>query len=345
MLLSQIEPRNVPNARQRSRPHSTFFLVTDATRSIITQMDELLNRNCPSCKASETTPHWRKGQLSLVRCRKCSFVFASPVPEEFASGAFYDRAGGEYLSQDKLASDYAGVRFQRELRIFRAHCSRGSVLDVGCSSGAFLYQLKQRHPNDYQILGTDVSTAPLEHAAKMGVPVARGNFLDYNFTEQFDAVTFWAVMEHLFEPRLFLERAVALLKPGGLCFILVPNLDSLAVRLLGPKYRYIFPEHINYFTARTLKEFAARELSIVRVQSTHFNPIVIWQDFRRGERDVPRAERSSLLKRTNAAKQSPWLFPLRLAYRAAEAILAQFKLADNLVLIGRKFDQGANPKR
>ena len=321
-----------------------FFLVTDATRSIITQMDELLNRNCPSCKASGATPHWRKGQLSLVRCQKCSLVFASPVPAEFASGAFYDRAGGEYLSQDKLASDYAGVRFQRELRIFRAHCSRGSVLDVGCSSGAFLYQLKQRHPNDYQILGTDVSTAPLEHAAKMGVPVARGNFLDYNFTEQFDAVTFWAVMEHLFEPRLFSEprRCAAQTRRA----VLYPRAKSRFTcgAIPHPKYRYIFPEHINYsFTARTLQEFAARDLSIVRVQS-HFNPIVIWQDFRRGERDVPRAERSSLLKRTNAAKQSLRRFPLRLAYRAAEAILAQFKLADNLVLIGRKFDQGANPK-
>ncbi len=263
-------------------------------------------------------------------------IFVNPVPAEMASGIFYDHAGPEYLSPDKLTSDYAAVRFERELRLFRAHCPRGSVLDVGCSSGGFLYQLNQRHPGDYHILGTDVSTAPLDHAAKMGVPIARGNFLDYPFTQQFDAITFWAVMEHLFEPQKFLQRAAALLKPGGLCFILVPNMSSLAVQLLGAKYRYIFPEHLNYFTPRTLRRFVEREFAVLNLRSTHFNPVVIWQDFRRGQREIPRAERSQLLARTNAAKQSPWLAPLRLAYRASEGCLAQFLLADNLVVIARK---------
>ncbi|MDB6022772.1 MAG: SAM-dependent methyltransferase [Pedosphaera sp.] len=263
-------------------------------------------------------------------------VFASPVPAEMATGAFYDDAGGEYLSPDKLASDYADVRFERELRLFRSYCTGGAVLDVGCSSGGFLHQLTKRYPNDYKVLGTDVSTAPLEHAAKMGVPVARGDFLTHPFSGQFDAVTFWAVMEHLSEPRRFLERAASLLKPGGFCFILVPNLNSLAVRLLGSKYRYIFPEHINYFTPATLRKFAEREFTVLALKSTHFNPVVIWQDFRRGEREVPRAERSRLLKRTNAYKQSRWLWPLKLAYRATERSLGRFRLADNLVLIGKK---------
>src|SRR5260370_26587915 len=45
-------------------------------------------------------------------------------------------------------------------------------------------------------------------------------------------------------------------------FILVPNMASLAVRLLGTKYRYIFAEHLNYFTPRTLGQFAGRELKV-----------------------------------------------------------------------------------
>jgi 2-polyprenyl-3-methyl-5-hydroxy-6-metoxy-1,4-benzoquinol methylase len=263
-------------------------------------------------------------------------IFVNPVPPEMATGAFYDEAGPEYLSPDKLESDYAPVRFKRELRLFREFCPRGAVLDVGCSSGSFLYQLNTRFPGDYQILGTDVSTGPLDHAAKMGIPVARGNFLSHPFNQIFDVVTFWAVMEHLFEPQQFLARAASLLKPGGLCFILVPNMQSLAVRLLGVKYRYIFPEHLNYFTPQTLRKFAGREFSVLSLRSTHFNPIVIWQDFRTGEREIPHAERSALLKRTNAAKQSPWLAPVRLAYRATEAALAQCLLADNLVIIAKK---------
>ena len=301
-------------------------------------MAPALTRPCPLCGGRNASAFLRKNELPLVRCADCSMIYVNPVPAEMANGVFYDSAGGEYLSSDKLSSDYSPVRFERELRHFRRLCPRGSVLDVGCSSGGFLYQLKTRFPNDYQILGTDVSRAPLDHAEKMGVPVIRDNFLTHDFSERFDAITFWAVMEHLFEPETFLRKAVSLLKPGGHCFILVPNMKSLVVRLLGAKYRYIFPEHINYFTPRTLCAFAARELEVLELKSTHFNPIVIWKDFRGGARDIPRSERAELLKQTTAYKQSPWLLPVRLAYRAAEGALGGLRMADNLLIIGRKRD-------
>ena len=80
----------------------------------------------------------------------------------------------------KLESDYANVRFDRELRLFRRHSPAGSVLDVGCSSGAFLYQLNRRFPGNYQILGTDVSGPALNYAESAGVPVIRGDFLSEN---------------------------------------------------------------------------------------------------------------------------------------------------------------------
>jgi 2-polyprenyl-3-methyl-5-hydroxy-6-metoxy-1,4-benzoquinol methylase len=301
----------------------------------MSESNGLQNRSCPVCGETSAAPFLRKLDLQLVRCARCSMVYANPVPVEMATGNFYDRAGGEYLTPEKIESDYADVRFERELRLFRVHCPRGSVLDVGCSSGGFLYQLKKRYPNDYKILGTDVSSEPLAYAAKMGVPVARGEFLTQSFAEKFDAVTFWAVMEHLSDPKAFLQKAVSILKPGGHCFILTPNLNSLAVRLIGAKYRYIFPEHLNYFTPQTMKHFAGGELAVEQVVSLHFNPLVIWQDARGGAREVSRAERVKLLKRTTGYKQSRWLLPVKLAYRATESILGKFSLADNVAIVGR----------
>ncbi|HEY4416947.1 MAG TPA: class I SAM-dependent methyltransferase [Verrucomicrobiae bacterium] len=298
--------------------------------------DNFLSRNCPICDAQESAPFLRKLELQLVRCVRCAMIYANPVPQEMATGNFYDKAGSEYLTPEKLESDYAPVRFQRELRLFRAHCHRGSVLDVGCSSGGFLYQLKKQFPKDYQTLGTDVSTEPLEYAAKMGVPVVKGEFLTQTFTEKFDAVTFWAVMEHLSEPRLFLEKAASILKPGGHCFILTPNMNSLAVKLIGAKYRYIFPEHLNYFTPATMKRFAELQFKVVGMKSTHFNPLVILKDFRGGQRNISRAERVKLLKRTTGYKQSRWMYPVKKAYQATESILGGFNLADNVAVVGRR---------
>ena len=162
-------------------------------------------RSCPTCGAGQNEPLFAKGPLRVVRCSHCSMLFANPVEAEFVEGTFYDRlAVPYYLSPDKLEGDYAPVRFVRELRLFRQFCKSGSVLDVGCSTGAFLHHLAQRFPGDYRTLGTDVTGPALDHAESRGVPVLRTPFWEHDFGGQrFDAVTFWAVLEHLAEPGRF----------------------------------------------------------------------------------------------------------------------------------------------
>ena len=297
-----------------------------------------LFRRCPVCGHSESDAHLQKGELRLVRCRSCAMIYASPVPEEFASGGYYDRTGAEYyLSPAKLESDYAPVRFERELRLFRRHCQDGAVLDVGCSNGAFLFQLRQRFPGCYDILGTDVSGPPLDYAESRGVPVVRGDFLTGALPEgRFDAVTFWAVLEHLTEPKSFLQTAAALLKPAGLCFVLVPNMRSLATRLLGWRYRYIYSQHLNYFTAETLTRLVQPQFSVLELHSTHFNPVVIWQDWRARGQEVSNQQRAELLKRTTAYKQNPLLWPARALYHLTEKVLGIVCLGDNLAMVLRK---------
>jgi 2-polyprenyl-3-methyl-5-hydroxy-6-metoxy-1,4-benzoquinol methylase len=295
-------------------------------------------RNCPVCDYTEAQPHLEKHGLKIVRCLRCSMLFANPVPSEFASGQYYDTDGAEYyLSPAKLESDYARVRFERELALFRKHCQSGAILDVGCSSGAFLYQLSQQFPGAYEILGTDVTGAPLDYAESKGVPVLRGDFLAHDFREKkFEAITFWAVLEHLLEPNRFLEKAASVLKPRGLCFVLVPNMKSLAVRLIGKRYRYIYPQHLNYFTATTLKKLVENSFEVIEMRFTHFNPLVIWQDWRRAGVEISNQERGELLKRTTAYKQSSAMKPAKTLYQFAEKGLATFGLADNVAVVLRK---------
>ena len=265
-------------------------------------------------------------------------LFANPVSAEFATGHYYDTTGAEYyLSPEKLQSDYATVRFQRELKLFRRHCQSGSVLDVGCSSGAFLYQLNHRFPGEYEILGTDVSGAPLDYAESKGVPVLRGDFLAHDFGEKkFDAITFWAVLEHLQEPKRFLQKAAAILKPTGYCFVLVPNMQSLTIQTINGHYRYIYPQHLNYFTAATLRTLVADLFEVAAMRFMHFNPIVIWQDWRRGGVEISNRERGQLLKRTTAYKENPVMKPVKALYQLTEKGMALFGLADNVVAVLRK---------
>lgn len=294
-----------------------------------------LSRRCPVCGRTEAEAWLQKGELRLVRCQSCSMVYASPVPPEFVSGAYYERIAAEYyLSADKLEADHAAVRFERELGLFRKHCRSGRVLDVGCSSGGFLHQLAQRYVGEYIVLGMDVSGPALAYAESRGVPVLCGHFPQQDFgSQQFDAVTFWAVLEHLVEPNAFLQKAWEILRPKGLCFVLVPNLKSLAARLLGARYRYIYPQHVNYFTKETLAKLFEGRFSVREFRSTHFNPLVLWQDWRRGGEEISNRERAALLKRTTAYKQNPWFKPVKALYDLTEMTLGAFNLADNLAVV------------
>jgi 2-polyprenyl-3-methyl-5-hydroxy-6-metoxy-1,4-benzoquinol methylase len=300
----------------------------------------LVPRPCPVCAADTYTHLFTKGTLTVVRCNTCSMAFANPIEESFITGDFYDQlANPFYLSPDKLQSDYALVRFERELKLFRKYCASGSVLDVGCSTGAFLFQLKRRFANDYQTLGLDVSGPALDYAEQQGVPILKEPFLSVDFgARRFSAVTFWAVIEHLASPRDFLSKTASVLENGGLCFILVPNFRSLAVRILGAKYRYIFPQHVNYFTLQTLEKLLAtqKDFTIVHRGSMHFNPLVIYRDWKNPRDFVPDEERAKLLKRTTAYKQNPLMKPLKLALKATEKTLGKLNLADNIVVVLKK---------
>jgi 2-polyprenyl-3-methyl-5-hydroxy-6-metoxy-1,4-benzoquinol methylase len=297
----------------------------------------LIERRCPVCGSTVNSPAMSKQDLRLVRCVQCEMVFASPVPGRFATGQYYDHEGaGYYLSEAKLQSDFSPVRFTRESALFRRYCRSGAVLDVGCSTGGFLYQVCRRWPGEYELVGTDVSGPAVNHARDKGLHVAAGDFMTLDFGQHFAAITLWAVLEHLLDPGAFLRRAESLLQPGGYCFVLVPNFGSLAHRLLGAKYRYVCAQHLNYFRSEHLVRLAGPGFELLEVRATHFNPLVLWQDWQRPMGEVPDAERAGLLQRTNAMKQSRWMGPARVAYRLGEQLLAAFHLADNLVVVLQK---------
>src|SRR6185436_3178341 len=144
------------------------------------------------------------------------------------------------------------------------------------------------------------------------------------------------VVEHLADPLRFLEKASRLLRSGGHLFVLVPNARSLAMRWLGGRYRYVMAEHVNYFDARSLRRVLARagDLDVCELRTSHFNPVVIWEDSRGGGKAVADSERVALLRRTTGWKTRGG--PLVWGYRVAEGILSAFGLADNLLIVARR---------
>ncbi len=69
----------------------------------------------------------------------------------------------------------------------------------------------------------------------------------------FDAVIGWHVLEHVRNPKQQLLRLAALLKPGGILGLRVPNIDSFGARVAGEWWPWMCPPaHLWFFSPTTL---------------------------------------------------------------------------------------------
>lgn len=105
----------------------------------------------------------------------------------------------------------------QNIRRVSQHIKGGALLDIGCGTKPYesFFQVDSYIGLDYRKEGTNQN-------AKADVFYDGGMF---PFTKnKFDAALATEVLEHVFEPDLFLKEIYRVLKPGGLCIITVPFL-------------------------------------------------------------------------------------------------------------------------
>ncbi|MFZ1006648.1 MAG: class I SAM-dependent methyltransferase [Candidatus Sulfotelmatobacter sp.] len=225
---------------------------------------------CPSCGRDEfdiclEAPdrfHGRQKNYQLARCRFCSLVWLKdpPPPDEMG-----DHYGVDYDRAIAAAGDDPDHWTERRDALLK-YKSGGSVLDLGCSSGGFLRSLKGPAWNLYGIEMSEEVARRAETAT--GAKVFVGDILDAPFSPNtFDVITCFHVFEHLYEPREVLLRVAQWLKPGGVFFAMMPNIDSAGRRIFGSYwYALELPRHTYHFSPQSLSRMAdsvgLRQLSI-----------------------------------------------------------------------------------
>jgi SAM-dependent methyltransferase len=126
--------------------------------------------------------------------------------------------------------------------------------------------------------------------AKTGAKVFVGSILDAPFPPaSFDVITCFDVLEHLYEPRKVMARVSEWLKPDGIFYVLVPNIDSAEGRALGSYWHGLeLPRHLFHYSPASLK-FLAESAGLTEVSlETRRNPAVgtglryVWDDLLRG---------------------------------------------------------------
>jgi SAM-dependent methyltransferase len=192
----------------------------------------------------------------LLRCTTCGFVTADLDVTEAAVGKIYGRDyfhGQEY--RDYIAEEDSLRRnFHQRIEVLRRFLPawpQVDVFEIGCAYGFFLAEVAAvvRYAH-----GIDISAEAVEYAVrKRAVCANAADYLGFDVGDRVDLIAMWDTIEHLRRPDLFVEKAAADLKPGGVIAITTGDIGSLIARLRGRSWRMIHPpSHLHYFSVRTL---------------------------------------------------------------------------------------------
>ncbi len=225
---------------------------------------------CPLCgqdrsefyRAGRDRAHGTPGQFQLVRCRDCRLVYLCPRPTEDEIGNLYPPDYGPHQvvrgRLGLLQRIDVGYGMSKRARFVERHANRGgNALDVGCGTGEFLLELRDRGWNvtGQEVNGNAAGIAIGAGLAVRACPLDRCGFE----AESFDLVTLWDVVEHLPDPVSTLREIRRILKPSGRLVLSTPDLGSLDSRLFAGWWHGLeIPRHLVLFGPETIRHALQR---------------------------------------------------------------------------------------
>jgi ubiquinone/menaquinone biosynthesis C-methylase UbiE len=127
----------------------------------------------------------------------------------------------------------------------------GRLLEVGAGRAGFVRVALSR---GWRVSATEVSLSGLEQLRRTTANVFAGDVVQARYPEEhFDLVVCLEVLEHLPRPMDQLHEFFRVTRPGGLLLLTTPNVKGLSGRCLGMRWRVVTPEHVGYFSPRTLR--------------------------------------------------------------------------------------------
>jgi 2-polyprenyl-3-methyl-5-hydroxy-6-metoxy-1,4-benzoquinol methylase len=185
--------------------------------------------------------------VTVMECKCCGLIFANPMPVPMDIMDHYGVPPEEYWRADyfQVSDDYFAHEIAR-LKAIKPIGEGMKSLDIGAGLGKAMIALSAVGFDAY---GIEPSIQFHERAVtKMGVEPAKlklGQIEDVIFPqENFDFITFGAVLEHLYNPSQSIEKALGWLKPGGIIHIEVPSSRWLVAKLVNKFYRIIRTDYV-----------------------------------------------------------------------------------------------------
>ena len=211
-------------------------------------------RKCLVCNSISYEILFNKNGFDHVVCKNCNFVYVNPIlktkiQEKLVKGNIYNDSYANVL-KNKVNIKLDNLKFQYGLQKlnFNSKSKSKRILDFGPGHGLFLDVAKKC---GWECYANEVNKIYLKTLKEKEVNI------DNNLNENcYDVITLWLVLEHIPYPNKLFKKFYNSLKKGGKILIHVPNINSLTALILKDKCTMFSGEqHINFFSAMTLKKF------------------------------------------------------------------------------------------
>lgn len=217
--------------------------------------------NCPVCQEQLKTKQnfqfiqnykSNDGEFTLYQCPNCEvqfwMPFKNPGPDWYEKYQVYDQL---FYTKPKVRCGY----HKKILRIFKNQTIKEKkFLDLGCGTGEFISALERK---GLQVWGVDFS--------QVFIDIARENFNLKNvfvcsFTEffqkselpKFNYISLFEVIEHLDNPKDFLQSVRKFLKQEGIIIISVPCRERILVNWFKGEFPF---HHLSRWNRESLTRF------------------------------------------------------------------------------------------
>jgi len=229
------------------------------------------------CNSGDLKPLAGYEKHYLQKCNNCSFVFCykKPTNQELIDHyGLYPRSNG--------ISPITIKRYEALLDTFEPYRKSNNIIDVGCGDGFFLQVAKQRGWNVY---GTEFTDEAVNVCIDKGIDMKKGKLDAKNYPNDFfDVVTSFEVIEHINNPVEDVTNYNKILRTGGMMYVTTPNFNSISRNLLGVNWNIIeYPEHLSYYTAKTIKRlFCDNGFDVKKVTTTGLSVDRLKKGLRKG---------------------------------------------------------------
>lgn len=212
--------------------------------------------------------------VSVLRCRKCSLIYSNPLPVPENIQDHYGLPPEDYWNTVNYV--WNENYFANEIKILKRlmpFSSGMKSLDIGAGLGNAMISLEKAGFDSH---GFEPSEPFYNKAIdKMGIDknklkLGQLETIDYP-EEEFDFISFGAVLEHVYNPSESIHRAMQWLKPGGIMHIEVPSSRHLPTRIINTYYKLIgtsfvsnispmhVPFHLYEFGLKSFRELALKQ--------------------------------------------------------------------------------------